>query len=323
MKKFKLYFRIGQLLPYVLREKYKKLLLTADLGINATVWLGFLVIFNTLLSLAASLIVFIFAWNVLYSLISFLVVFFLFFAITHIFFVLRADANLAFVNNVLPDYISLVVANMRSGLLPEKSLLLSARDEFGILSREIKTAMKRALTGESFISALKRVNKKINSEFLNQIIELVVEGIKSGGELGTLLEGSAENLRSSHMLRKEIRSSVMMYLVLIIIAVGVASPLAYGISIHLTNTITNLFSGLRVDESLLRRSFIKMTGPKVSTNTLISFALVNISIASVMGGLILGMIESGSSKKGIKYIPVLLGLSFISFFIIQSFLKSL
>ncbi len=321
MKDFSLYKRIGMLLPSKLVNYMNNLMVYAGIETGGDELLGFIIVFSILSSLATGLIAFSITGVGLHFAIAFILVGLGVTALIYVIIILKEDRRTSFVDSVLPDMLSLVVANMRSGMTPEKAMILSARDEFGLLAQETRIALKKTITGESFIEALKYISGRINSEALKQTVSLLLEGIRSGGELATLLEESSANVRNIHLMKQEIRASIVMYLIFIFIAIGIASPLLYGISIYLTSTIGNMVSSIDIPPDVLETSFIKLTGSKVSIQFLIRFSAINLIIGSVMGALIIGMIEGGSVKKGFKYIPILMVASLTIFYLIQLVLQ--
>ena len=73
--------------------------------------------------------------------------------------ILAVDRRRNFVENVLPDALELTAANIRSGFIPSKALLLSARNEFGPLAEAIKRSGKEIMTGKSLADGLNQIPK--------------------------------------------------------------------------------------------------------------------------------------------------------------------
>ena len=48
--------------------------------------------------------------------------------------------------------------------------------------------------------------------------------------------------------------------------------------------------------------------------------MLNLTVSCVFGSMIIGMIEAGSAKKGLKFIPVLLAVSLGLYMLIRSLL---
>jgi flagellar protein FlaJ len=320
MKKYSFYERIGRVFPSNARKKIRTLMTYADVRVNEEAWLGFVTVFTSLLFIAVFLLSFSMTRDSILALLVGAGVCGLFAALPHMLISLRGDKRAEFVEKVLPDNLLLIVANIRSGMTPEKSLVLSARDEFGVLSVEIKNAMKRTIAGENFIEALKLISKDINSKVLRRVVSLLVEGVRSGGEIATLLEESAYNIRSNQLMKKEIRSSVLMYVIFLFAAIGVAGPLLYGISSYLVQVMSTLLSRVDIPSEVLQTSFIKLSSPTITPEFVTWFAMLNLTVSCVFGSMIIGMIDAGSAKKGLKFIPIMLAVSLGLYMLIRSLL---
>ena len=104
----------------------------------------------------------------------------------------------------------------------------------------IKKAGKCLVVGESIEKAFKIIPEGINSPILRKTVNLIVDGIVKGGNLAPLLENLAEDIKSSMMLRKDIKAHVATYTMFILLAVGIGSPILYATSLFLTETLMKL-----------------------------------------------------------------------------------
>jgi len=238
---------------------------------------------------------------------------------------LIGDKRGKFAEEILPDALQLMAGNIRSGLTPDRAILMSARPEFGILEKEIKNAGKKAVAGGSLEEALLEISKKIKSRIVERTFKLIVEGLKKGGELADLLEHTAEDIRTLKDLKKEISAQVTMYAIFIFIAIGIAAPLLFAFSSHLVETMSEISSKLKLEEAI---SYGKIYGlrfgvVKISTQFLRIYSFASLSIVSIFGSLLIGLLREGSEKAGLKYIPLLLLLTFSLFYISKYLIASL
>jgi len=127
--------------------------------------------------------------------------------------------------NVLPDALLLVSANLKSGLSIEKAFLLSARDEFGPLAEELRQSAMEMFGGKPVDDALLEMEDRIKSELFKETLKLLVDGIESGGNTAELLESSADDIRASLELQEEISSNIRMYTIFILMAAMIGAPL--------------------------------------------------------------------------------------------------
>src|SRR3989442_12692962 len=111
-----------------------------------------------------------FQFTLLYILGAWLISFFGFFIFTTAIIAMMADRKAEFIEKVFPDALQLMSANIRSGLTPDRALLLAARPEFGALETEIKRAAKEALTGKPLEEAMMEIPKRMGSKIVVRTI---------------------------------------------------------------------------------------------------------------------------------------------------------
>lgn len=228
---------------------------------------------------------------------------------------------------VLPDALQLMAANIRSGLTPDRALLLAARPEFGPLEVEIKKAAKKTLSGEPLEDSLRKMTECINSKLLDRSIKLIIEGIGRGGELATLLEQTSEDIRHTKSLLKEVSSYVLMYIIFIFFAVAIGAPLLYAVSTYLVGTMGEIGSLVHVEKVPVPKEVgtlrISIATTDISSEFLTQYSLLALAITSIFGGLIIGLIKDGSEQAGLKFIPVVALLSIGIFFLIKAAVATL
>jgi len=256
-----------------------------------------------------------------FSLASFPIIF----ALPHLFLILIGDKNAEFVESVLPDALQLMAANIRSGLTPDRALLFSARPEFGILEKEIRLAASKAIAGESLEDALLSIGERIKSRLVSRTFKLIVDGMRKGGELVNLLEQTSEDMREIKLLKKEISAQVGMYAIFILIATGIASPLLFSLSSYLIQTMYSVGKAINIQgaESYTAIGFLKLSIGGVSPSFIQLYALLMMFSSSIFGSLLVGILQSGKEKAGLKYVPFLATANFLIFFLVQIFLAQI
>ena len=151
---------------------------------------------------------------------------------------------------------------------------------------------------------------------------MISEGIRSGGELATLLEETARDIRQMELLKKEVQTNVLMYVIFIFMASALAGPILYSVSIYLVEMMSELGSDITIPEEYMARSPMKIstlsTAKGITSDFLIKFALGCIIVTTFFGGLIIGLIETGRELSGLRYVPVLMILAIVIFFITRT-----
>ncbi|MFB6217406.1 MAG: type II secretion system F family protein [Candidatus Aenigmatarchaeota archaeon] len=224
--------------------------------------------------------------------------------------------------NVLPDALLLISANLKSGLSIEKAFLLSARDEFGPLAEELRQTAMEMFGGKPVQEALDDMEYRIKSELFSETLKLLVDGLESGGNTARLLESSAEDIRKSLELQEEINSNIRMYVIFILMAAVVGAPLLFSISVYMSSTTANMWE----DVNLQKMSEMQSSGsgfsmsfqkPQVNTAFFEQFSIMAIIAINFFAGLIISEIKNANIKEGAKYIPILIVVSVTLFFLIK------
>ncbi|MCK5023129.1 MAG: type II secretion system F family protein [Candidatus Aenigmarchaeota archaeon] len=229
------------------------------------------------------------------------------------------DKRKLFVETVLPDALELMAANIRAGFIPSKALLLSARDEFGPLAEAIRNSGKEIMTGKSLTEGMMEIPKYIKSEILERAIILISEGATSGGQLVSLLEENAIDIRRRQAMEKEVKANIIMYGIFIVFAGVLGAPVLYALSLYLISTLTAL-GGSEISSADVMSSGVPFFkgGVEISPDFLFIFSIVSIIVTTFFSGIIIGLIDSGKEKGGIKYIPIFMIIG-ISVFLIANF----
>lgn len=234
---------------------------------------------------------------------------------------LKRAVEIKKMEQVFPDFIELVSSNLRSGMTIDKALLLSSRKEFAPLDQEILQLGKDITTGKGINVALQDMAKRIGSERINKTTTLIISGLKSGGNLAILLEETASNLREREFVEKKAASSVLMYVIFIFFAVAVGSPVLFGLSSVLVEVLTKLLAN--VPSSAGQANFglpFTLSHIGISMTFITYFSISFILITDILASLLLGLVNKGEEKEGIKYILPLMAIGVTLYFVIRGFL---
>ena len=306
MVRVNIYRRIGWVVGRRAIQKVKKKLTYAGIEINPYDWVGFVLVISLLLGILIFFISYIFI-NIIYSLISGLIFGGAMVITSIIFLDILIDRRSKFVESILPDLLSILSINLRGGLTLEESLLASGKPEFSFFSKYLINMARELHSGKTIDTAIEELKSKVNSLILYRILDLIKDGMKSGGEIAIIIEKSADSLRRSALLKEEVKASVTGYFWFIFLASSIAAPLLFGSTFFLERMLTKLMP---------RASTVayKFAPSVIPSNHILYFFLLNMSIIGFFGGLLAGIIRKGEEKYGIKYIPIMLIISFTIFF---------
>ncbi len=233
---------------------------------------------------------------------------------------LKKSARIKRIEDVFPDFLSLVSSNLRAGMTVDHAMLLSARPEFDPLDKEIMQAGKDISTGKPVEVALKAMSKRINSEKIDKTLLIILSGIRAGGDLAILLEETSRNMRQREFVEKKAASQVLMYVIFIFLAVSIFAPGLFSLSGVLVETMTNLMGDIDM-ESMPQNIPVSFSSISISVDFIFYFSLCFIIVMDVMAALVLGLVSKGDEKEGLRYLPIMLILSLGIFFILGKLLS--
>ncbi len=318
----RIYKVVGKFVPY--KNRLNDILRYAGMeDISSLEFSGFMFLYSLILGIGAFVMTFLF-FDIMFAGVAGIAAFVAFQTLLYILLVLVMDSRTRQIEEVLADALQLMSANVRAGMTLDRAIWLSARPEFGPLEDEIKQFGKEVLGGVSMVEALRNIKKRVNSDLLNRTLKLMEEGLRSGGEMAKLLDETASDIRKIKIMRKQVKSNVIMYSMFIIFASVLGAPLLFAVSVYFIDMIGG-FWGDKTEEvsSHMSSGFMKMTGPQIEVADMILFSVACIILTTVFGSLIIGLIQTGKEKRGLKYVPLLTGSAVFIFFAVRYVITSL
>lgn len=314
------YERIGSVLPESFRNWLQAQLDFAGIKIGAERFLGALLLFSFLIA--------VFVGNILFFLLkvdpilSGIAVFAILLGAVIFLVVNSADSEGKGIEKILPDALQLIASNIKAGFTTERALLASALPEFGALSTEMKQARKIILSGTPVDVALVSIARKIKSNVLDRTMWLISEGIRNGGQISSLLLQLSSDLREENALKSEVNANISMYVMLIFFSAAFGAPVLFGISSFIVGVLSEQSASANLPTELIESgaqrnpalSLLGGSATQISEGFVLTFVEVALFITCIFSSLVLGIIVAGNEKGGIKFIPIIMIISFAVFF---------
>ena len=320
----KLYYAFGNLSPKGISRHIEEMLEYSGADMDARVWVGSVLLLSFLFGIVGIL----FGWIVLeivsvsilllISLCSFAFVLFSLYLVLHF----RVEDRRRRIENVLPDALQLIAANIRAGLTPLAALRTAARPEFGPLEEEVRYVTAKSLGIESFTDALTEMSKRIKSETLERTVALFIVSMRSGGSLAVLLENAADDIMEGQELKRQLITGTSMYVVFILFAVLIGMPILLSISIEFVDMISSLQQ--RSSRTGLTAEVGLAMGTPISADFLFNVSILAIIATSVTVSILIGVIHDGKELNGLRYTLYLFVVSIVVFLLMHNYiLKSI
>ncbi|MFH1257954.1 MAG: type II secretion system F family protein [Candidatus Micrarchaeota archaeon] len=317
----KFYFFLSKFTTRSQRNHFRQELAYAGVSEEAEVWLGQVILLALLCGGAA----FMAGWVLIgEALIQVLALYFVIaFMMVFVSFIVHLNAEIddrkRRLEEVLPEALQVVAANLRAGMSPVVALRASARPEMGPLQEEIKLATTKSLGTESFTDAMHEMARKTTSAVFQKIVALFTASLKSGGHLALLLENTAADLREAQELKKELVSSTKLYAAFILFTVIIGTPMLLSVSIHFSEMVLKLQQQAPSQGIASELSSVPLISTPLSPNFLNNSALVVLLITSVLASALLGVINRGNYSTGLKYAPMVAASSIAVFIIVKDY----
>jgi len=218
------------------------------------------------------------------------------------------DGRRKMVEAILPDFLFLVGNNLKSGMTPFYAFRSAVRPEFGPLSEQIQIATQKSLGVESFSDAMKEIATAIDSKILNDTTRFFVQALRSGGKLAQLIEASANDIKHTTYLKKELISSTRMYTIFIIFVVLVASPMLLAVSVQFLHILINIgertssFSGVSQKE-INQQVGLGGGSVTIEPSFMEGMSYFIIIANSFLASIFIMVLSGGKIRDGVKYAP--------------------
>lgn len=235
---------------------------------------------------------------------------------------LKASARIKKMEIVFPDFISLMASNLRAGITVNNAFLLSARSEFAPLDKYILKTGKEVATGKEVVGALKNMSERIGSEKIGKVILLIISGLKAGGNISDLLEETSRNMKQNEVVEKKAASTIMMYVIFIFFAVAVGAPVLFALSSVLIEIVITLATRLPDTGGVSGLPFTFSKIP-ITVEFINYFSIVFIIVTDFISSLVIGLVNKGKGKAGLKYFIPLVVISILLFIVIKFVLSGI
>lgn len=296
------YLNFAKLFPVKYRNHLKKQFAYAGLRIDPNSWLGSLNVFAVLLAIAVTIV----PWaifndfNIIYLLIS-LVAFFLIHLTFYLFIYFKVEDRARRVEEVLPDFLQLISANLQAGMTPFQALKHSGREEFGPLKEEIDYAVSRAMGTESFIEVLLTITTRVKSELFARSMKLFTTAMKSGGHLAVLLGELSRDISETRSLKRELVTNTKTYTAFILFTIICGTPLLLSIAIKFVEMITDIQA--KVPSSIGYGMGFLVGDVGITAPFLMKISIALLVINSLLATMLLGVIKEGRMRSGLRKFP--------------------
>ncbi len=315
-----LYF-LSQLLPGAFMDRIGSLMQQAGFAnIDPRKYAGFMLLFTLISSLVLGFVIYqFFPFSPIIAVAA--SVGFLVLVAGTFFFALyfTAEARARKVEEILPEVLKIIAANIRAGLTVENAIWSVSKPEYGVIGDEIKKVSVATYAGKPISEAMVDMTKRVDSKLLERAIKLLVDGIRLGGEVANLLDEVARTVKSTKALKKEINNATLTYIIFIIFSSIIVAPLLFALSLYYSETSNKIAEqqsskmdtkamqgskGFGGSSPLSSFSVRTKTANTITAEDIRLFAMSAIAITSFFSCVLIGIIQHGKALRGFKLVPI-------------------
>lgn len=333
-----LHKRLGYYFPKFSRSRMNRMIVYTGLTRNPEEVLGIALIYSIVLSIMTVLLAIALKPSIrnyvgveldyiFIIILAAILPFILVWVVLYLFFIVLIERRTSSIEKVLPDVLNMIGQNMIAGMTTYNALWVAARPEFGPLSIEIQTVARDTLGGESFENALIRMSERIKSYRLARSVKLMIQGMRSGGELPSVLQEIAEDIRVEQNLFGRMKSETTSQSLFIIFVLLIGAPLLFAASHQFIVIFNNIFSQIGISGSTpalpQEGVLISISELPIKSEFFQLYSLIVLGISGLFGAIMIGLIRTGKLSAGIPLVPILTPLPMIIFVVIDKLLESL
>lgn len=204
-----------------------------------------------------------------------------------------------------PDFVRDLAESRRAGMTFTKAIMYASNGNYGGLTSEIKKIAQQISWGSSVDDALSAFASRVNTKLIRRTISLIIEASRSGGNVADVLDAASRDAREIRLLDTERRGSMMSYVAVIYVGMGVFLM----IIALLCQTLIPAMTG---------SSSIEMQGTMggiggIKQEDIIPVFFYATIVQSVGMGLVTGVFEEGNVVSGVKHIFIMVLVTWVVF----------
>ncbi|MFA5357383.1 MAG: type II secretion system F family protein [Candidatus Izemoplasmatales bacterium] len=204
------------------------------------------------------------------------------------------------------DALKQMADTLKAGDTYESALREVANAEYGRLSEEMDSALRRLEEGENLETSLTGFAEKVNSKLVRRTMTIILDSIRTGASLADILDEISDDVRAIERIKEERKSNTTMQFMFMALAGGLIAPAIFGE----VNSVMTIFS--KVSLKMLATS--QLEASQQVTNLILLLIQSYLIIEVVASGAMMSIIREGKLNKSVIYIPLLLLLAFIAYY---------
>ncbi len=224
------------------------------------------------------------------------------------------------IEKAIPDFLDRFASVNDAGMSIVESFERVKDSDLGELSNELERTWQDVRWGSDVATALKRMDRRIDSPVVTRAVTLSTNAMETSDDIAPVLEIAADEARSSQILSRQRRQTMLTYLVVIYVAFLVFLGIMAALMISFIPAIEDVIAQMAesTDGAEAPGGGLGIVGQTDDINIVgyeTLFFHVTI-VQSICSGLVAGQLGQGSIKDGVKHATIMLIITYIVFSIL-------
>ncbi len=332
MARVRLYQKIGFLKNSKFLKKYEKYLIEINLKVDPLLWMALSFLVALIIGMLTYFLLDFFSpitdpalvaigeQNPPLSESMLIMVFVLFFVAVDLMLGYPYIKGIGRINKIeqeLPEALKQMADILKAGGTYEYALREISHADFGPLTVELENVLRKLEEGENFEDSLSSLSYNIDSRLVKRSVTIIIDSVKAGAGLADILDEIAEDIRDTNRIHHERRSQTLMQVLFMVTAGAIVTPFIFGL---ISTIVDFLVASSSQMSNLSTEVKLEATQAKYILLYLLQiYVFIEITASSVM----ISLMREGKKNKSIIYLPILLFIGYIVYFLSGMISRSL
>jgi len=223
------------------------------------------------------------------------------------------------IEKAIPDFLDRLASVNDAGMSIVESFRRVKDSDLGGLNPELERAWKDIQWGADVATALQRMDRRVRSPVVTRAVTLSTNAMETSDDIAPVLEIAADEARSTHVLNRQRKQTMLTYLVVIYVSffvfLGIMAALMVSFIPAIEDVMTQMAESTSGSSGAAPGRGLGMVGSSgdinISGYETIFFHVT--LIQSACSGLVAGQLGQNSVKDGVKHVTIMLLITYILF----------
>lgn len=223
------------------------------------------------------------------------------------------------IEKAIPDFLDRFASVNDAGMSIVESFRRVKDSDLGGLTPELERAWQDIQWGSDVATALQRMDRRVRSPVVTRAVTLSTNAMETSDDIAPVLEIAADEARSTHVLNRQRKQTMLTYLVVIYVSffvfLGIMAALMVSFIPAIEDVMAQMAESTSGSTGAAPGGGLGIVGSGGETNIsgyeTIFFHVT--LIQSACSGLVAGQLGQNSVKDGVKHVTIMLLITYVLF----------